>query len=66
MGCRILSGKMGACFYCSVTDVVFGPLMETKCEAEDFMKWLNKDPRQYGVDELEELFGKFVEETSDD
>ena len=64
MGCRILRGRAGACFYCSVSDVVFGPLMETKCEAEDFMKWLDKDPREYEVEELSTLFGKFSEDSN--
>ncbi len=66
MGCRILSGSAGAGFYCSVSDVVFGPLMEDKSQAEDFMKWLDKDPREYKVDDLMGLFNKFLEEISDD
>ena len=62
MGCRILSGRAGACFYCSVTDVVFGPLIPCKEDAEEFMSWLGLDPRQYDVDELRTLFKKFREE----
>lgn len=62
MGCRILSGKAGACFYCSVTDVVFGPLMEDLNEANTFEGWLDLDPRQYQHDELMELFKQFQEE----
>lgn len=66
MGCRILSGNAGACFYCSVTNVVFGPLIESKEEAENFMKWLDLDPRQYEVNELITLFNKFLGEMSDE
>ena len=62
MGCRILSGEAGACFYCSVTDVVFGPLMMSKDIAEAFMGSLDLDPRNYNIEELMKLYNKFVVE----
>ena len=62
MGCRILSGSAGACFYDSVTDVVFGPLMESEEEANTFEGFLDLDPRQYTQDELMQLFKQFRED----
>ena len=52
MGCRILEGErinegdgsLGACFYSSVTNTVFGPLFEDAGEAEDFLRWLEEHP----------------------
>lgn len=52
MGCRILTGEAGACFHDSVTDVVFGPLFESKEEAQALMGLLSKDPRTYSTTEL--------------
>jgi hypothetical protein len=40
MGVRILEGKEGAVFYCSTRDWAFGPLMESREEAEGFLEWL--------------------------
>ncbi|MEK6880009.1 MAG: hypothetical protein AABY22_10395 [Nanoarchaeota archaeon] len=47
MGCRIIKGydERGddfACFYDSVTDVVFGTKMLNLEEAEDFQKWVKE------------------------
>jgi len=65
MGVRILEGNgegdsKGACFYCSTTDWAFGPLMGSREEAEEFLKWLPTDPRDYKDNELEGLYGDFV------
>lgn len=62
MGCSILSGEDGACFYCSVADVAFGPRMKSEDIAEAFMNWLDKDPRHYSMDELMKLYNKFIGE----
>ena len=67
MGCRILAGvangeQKGACFYDSVTDWCFGPLMNDEEEAVSFMKWLPDDPRGIDDTELRKLYTKFQEE----
>ena len=70
MGCQIIEGKteggMGvecACFYDSVTDTVFGKLMNDLEEAESFQKYVmaqeKKDLRQLSVEEFDVLLGAF-------
>ena len=63
MGCRIMGDDM-ACFYCSVTDIAFGPVA-TRDELERFRSWMGQDPRS----ELNimQAWGRFVkyEETDD-
>ena len=63
MGCRIL-GNEGACFYDSVTMTAFGNVMSSVEEAEEFMKWLNRDPRLIATEQFEELLNEFREEGS--
>ena len=48
MGCRIISGFRDgthecACFFDSVTEWAFGPMMGSTEEAEAFMTWLEAD-----------------------
>lgn len=56
MGCRTLVSKGGdCCFYCSTTMFAFGPVFESEEEAEAFREFLDKDPRFYTDNELDEL-----------
>jgi len=59
MGTHILSGEYdrtgkGACFINAVIKTAFGPLLDSKEEAEQFLRWLERerclDPR--GVDDF--------------
>lgn len=70
MGVRILAGtkdgtQEAACLYDSVTDFVFGPVMDNIEEAVAFLEYLNypshnnKDPRMYTDAELENVYIKF-------
>lgn len=60
MGCRILEAKTGeAVFYCSTSDWAFGPVMDNYEEAEEFLKWLKVDPRQFKDSELESKYCDF-------
>jgi len=52
MGCRLLSGSEGVCFFDSVTMTAFGPVMESEEEAELLSQSLSDDPRRYSVEEL--------------
>ena len=62
MGCRILHGNAGACFYDSVTDTVFGKLLENKEEAEEFQNWIERDLREVNDDKFEDLLNEFRKE----
>lgn len=73
MGVRILTGKKddglieAACFYDSVTDTAFGPVMDNEEEAIAFLDYLKypsneKDPRTYSDAELEDAYVKFRKE----
>ena len=64
MACAILEGKEGCCFYCTVTDWCFGPLMKDLEQAERFMKWLECDPRSLSNAELAHKWDAFVHEPS--
>lgn len=63
MSCCILVGKgeglERAAFYCNTADWAYGPLMDSYEEAEDFEKWLHKDPRSYDNETLERLYSEF-------
>lgn len=76
MGCRILTNKNDtqACFYCSTSEVAFGPIMENEEEALNFLKWLEDpenrkgykpligkgdDPREYETRDLTNLYYEF-------
>lgn len=61
MGWEIISSDRGAVFICNTTDIAFGPIMYNEDEAEDFAKWLGKDPRTFTNDELSDLYNKFTE-----
>jgi hypothetical protein len=65
MGCRILFGNGGACFYDSVTNTVFGKLLDSKEEAEEFQYWVGIDLRTITDDEFENLLIKFREGEED-
>ena len=78
MGLKILEDKdqQMAVLYCSVTMVTFGPVIhpsgcfldEDGCEmsaadiADDFIEWLPIDARKYPLDELSDLWVKFIDE----
>ena len=47
------------CFYCSVTMWAFGPIMYSPDEAEEFLEYLKKDPREYKDKELENEYYTF-------
>ena len=61
MGCRILANAADdmVCFYCSTSNVAFGPIMLNEAWAEAFAKWLSKDPRTYTIDDLTSLWMSF-------
>lgn len=69
MGCRILydSEEKMAAFYCSTSEVAFGPVFyedpkgdwTAAEEAEFFMRWLPRDPREFTPDALEEYLVRF-------
>jgi hypothetical protein len=58
MSVRILHDGETAAFYCSTTEVAFGPLVAEAGEhdavdrAEAFLRWLPKDARVYTLSEL--------------
>ena len=62
MGCRILHGNAGACFYDSVTDTVFGKLLENKEEAEEFQNWIGRDLDISYDEKFENLLNEFRKE----
>jgi hypothetical protein len=47
------------CFYCSVVMWAFGPIMYSEEEAEEFLEYLKKDPREYKDKELESEYYEF-------
>lgn len=60
MSCRIISDENGAVFYCSTTMRAFGNVMKDEGEAEDFMTWLIKDPREFTDKDLEDKYYEFL------
>ncbi len=69
MGCRIIVGKNDsgvgvecACFYDSVTDTVFGVILEDLEEAESFQEWNKIDLRTLSHEEFVKELDKFREE----
>lgn len=58
-----------ACLYCSTTGWAFGPVFNSRDEAEDFLAWLeagelagaldSADPRRYRDQELARLHGEW-------
>jgi len=66
MGCRILVSQDGACFYDSVTESVFGLILEDLEEAESFQKWNEKDLRELTDKEFAENLTKFREERNNE
>lgn len=57
MGCRIIKDKKIACFYCSTSGVVFGPVIDADV-IEEFQSWLGEDPRT--CMDLEDQYNKFI------
>ncbi len=62
MGCKILNGDAGECFYDSVTMTVFGTVMEDGAEAEEFQNWAGGDLRSLSHDEFVEKMKEFCKE----
>lgn len=61
MGVRILEGREvfdGACLYCSTSMWAFGPIFEDAIVAQEFLDWLDVDPRLLNDKQLE---GEYVE-----
>ncbi len=68
MGCRIIVGTRDdgkgvecACFYDTVTDTVFGIILNDLEEAESFQESIDKDLRQLSHNEFVEELNKFRE-----
>lgn len=63
MGVHILHNQEDdyCCFYCSVTMWAFGPIMYSQDEAQEFLDYLEKDPRNYKDKELENLYYEFIQ-----
>ena len=64
MGCKILvahnsDGVEYACFYDSVTETLFGVLLNDLEEAESFMDFVDEDLRQLTHKEFMEKLNKF-------
>jgi len=62
MACRIMVDRNDgrACFTCTVTDVAFGPIMESSAWATAFAEWLPLDPRSYAnVNDLIDRWAEF-------
>ena len=54
MGVRILEDKDGMkCLYCSVSMVAFGNIFYDEEDPQDFLDWLETDPRKLKDKELE-------------
>ena len=73
MGCDILVGRSShglgleyACFYDSVTETVFGVLLDSLEEAESFQKSVDVDLRKLSHDEFVKLLNDFREERKED
>ena len=71
MSVVILSGTRNkrqdfAVFACNTSDWAFGPLMESREEAEAFLDWLLKDPRTYDDDALGLAYCTFLKEIGRD
>lgn len=49
----------GSVFVCTTSDTAFGPLMQAGT-AEEFLEWLNADPREYSTDELCDRYNNFM------
>lgn len=67
MGILILSGivdniVIGACFVDSVTERVFGRVLDDKEEAESFLEWEKRDLRSLSYPEFEKSLSKFRKE----
>ena len=62
MGCKIINGDDGSCFYDSVTMTCFGIVMEDQEEAESFQDWVDVDLRLLTQKEFEDELTKFREE----
>jgi hypothetical protein len=50
MGVRINDGMEVTTLYCSVSMWSFGPIFDSYEEAQHFLSWLDRDPREYTVD----------------
>jgi hypothetical protein len=64
MGVRILQGDKshdGAVLYCSVSMWAFGPVFEDEDEAQQFLNWLDVDPRKLSEPELHVKYLEFLE-----
>ena len=62
MGVRILKGEDYACWYCSTSMWAFGPVFEDEFQADDFLQWIEGDPRSYSDALLESKYVEFLEE----
>lgn len=57
MGVRLTSQEGKTALFDSVTDTAFGPVFNSKAEAEGFLGWLSEswgtDPRDYAPNDLQ-------------
>lgn len=65
MGVRILegsydSGETRACLVDATQEIVFGPLFESREQAEAFVEWLPEDARSYNDFRLGQEFRSFT------
>jgi hypothetical protein len=59
MGVRI-SDPRHVTIYCSVTGRAFGPVFGDSLEAEEFLRWLPGDAREYTTEELESQYREWL------
>jgi hypothetical protein len=65
MGLRIIVGNEQGChrehavLFCSTSQWAFGPVFDSEEDADEFIKWLPRDAREYTADELEHLYGSW-------
>jgi hypothetical protein len=64
MGVRIMQGDQpydGAVLYCSTSMWAFGPVFEDEDKAQEFLDWLEVDPRKLDQSQLQSKYHDFLE-----
>ena len=51
----LITSSTAAALYCDTDDRAFGPVFESAAEAEEFLVWLEADPRKFTDAALEAL-----------
>lgn len=66
MGVSILRDKDGkSCLYCSTTMWAFGPIFGKEHDPDEFLEWLNDDPRRLTDKELESEYCDWIKSLED-